>query len=191
MDREPGSNRNHPPAVPALCCQPPQSQRTRKSKHIEPGGAVSRRDFVPPQPATTAVEKGALAPVSKPPQPGSRRLARRRFSATGIVWSPDGVIVTAHHVVEQDNPIHIGLADGQTVSATVVGRDPTTDLAVLRAQVTSLRALAWIEPDMQSLRVGHLVLALGRPRQTVQATLGIVSALGAGWRTPAGGQIDR
>jgi S1-C subfamily serine protease len=44
---------------------------------------------------------------------------------------------------------------------------------------------------MHSLRVGHLVLALGRPRQTVQATLGIVSALGAGWRTPAGGQIDR
>jgi S1-C subfamily serine protease len=44
---------------------------------------------------------------------------------------------------------------------------------------------------MQSLRVGHLVLALGRPRQTVQATLGIVSVLGAGWRTPAGGQMDR
>jgi S1-C subfamily serine protease len=44
---------------------------------------------------------------------------------------------------------------------------------------------------MPSLRVGHLVLALGRPRQTMQATLGIVSALGAGWHTPAGGQMER
>jgi S1-C subfamily serine protease len=43
----------------------------------------------------------------------------------------------------------------------------------------------------EELRVGHLVLALGRPGQTVQATLGIISALGQGWRTPAGGQVDR
>lgn len=134
----------------------------------------------------------ALAAAVEVAGPGVVRVeARRRLSATGIVWSSDGVVVTAHHVVEQDDPIHIGLADGQTISATVVGRDPTTDLAVLRAQVTSLTPPAWIEPDMHSLRVGHLVLALGRPRQTVQATLGIVSALGAGWRTPAGGQMDR
>src|SRR4029453_420552 len=44
---------------------------------------------------------------------------------------------------------------------------------------------------LHRLRVGHLVLALGRPGRTVQATLGIVSALGGAWRTPAGGQIDR
>jgi S1-C subfamily serine protease len=134
----------------------------------------------------------ALAAAVEVASPGVVRVeARRRLAATGIVWSPDGVIVTAHHVVEQDEPIHIGLADGQTVSATVVGRDPTTDLAVLRAQVASLTPPAWIESDMHSLRVGHLVLALGRPRQTVQATLGIVSVLGAGWHTPAGGQMDR
>jgi S1-C subfamily serine protease len=134
----------------------------------------------------------ALAAVVEVASPGVVRVeARRRLPATGIVWSPDGVIVTAHHVVEQDDPIHIGLADGQTVSATVVGRDPTTDLAVLRAQVTSLTPPVWIEPAMPSLRVGHLVLALGRPRQTMQATLGIVSALGAGWHTPAGGQMER
>ena len=134
----------------------------------------------------------ALAATVEVASPGVVRVeARRRLPATGIIWSPDGIIVTAHHVVEQDEPIHIGLADGQTVSATVVGRDPTTDLAVLRAQGLSLTPPAWIEPDMHSLRVGHLVLALGRLRQTVQATLGIVSALGAGWHTPAGGQIER
>jgi S1-C subfamily serine protease len=115
--------------------------------------------------------------------------ARRRLPASGIVWSPDGVIVTAHHVVEWDENISVGLPDGQTVPGTLVGRDPTTDLAVLRAQATGLTPPAWAEPD--DLRVGHLVLALGRPGRTVQATLGIVSALGESWRTPAGGRLDR
>ncbi len=115
--------------------------------------------------------------------------ARRRIPATGIVWSDDGVIVTAHHVVEQDENIQIGLPDGRTVAATVAGRDPTTDLAVLRAQATGLTPANRVGPD--SLKVGHLVLALGRPGRTVQATIGIVSALGDSWVTPAGGQVDR
>ena len=115
--------------------------------------------------------------------------ARRRLPATGIVWSADGVVVTAHHVVTKDESIGIGLPDGQTVPATLVGRDPTTDLAVLRAEVTDLTPPQWA--DLESLRVGHLTLALGRPGKTVQATLGIVSALGKDWRTPAGGRLDR
>jgi S1-C subfamily serine protease len=113
---------------------------------------------------------------------------RGRLPASGVVWSGDGVIVTAHHVVEQDENIGVGLPDGQTVAATLVGRDPTTDLAVLRAQATNLTPPTWVEPD--ALRVGHLVLAVGRPGRTVQATLGIVSALGKSWQTPAGGQLD-
>jgi len=114
--------------------------------------------------------------------------ARGRIPASGILWSPDGVIVTAHHVVEREENIGVGLPDGQTVAAALVGRDPTTDLAVLRADAKGLTQAAVAEPD--SLRVGHLALALGRPGQTVQATLGIVSALGEEWRTPAGGQVD-
>ncbi len=114
---------------------------------------------------------------------------RRRLPASGIVWSADGVIITAHHVVEHDDNISVGLPDGQAATATLVGRDPTTDLAVLRAQARGLTPPTWAEPD--SLRVGHLVLALGRPGQTVRATLGIVSALGNSWHTPAGGRLDR
>ena len=117
--------------------------------------------------------------------------ARRRLPATGIIWSPDGVIVTAHHVVEQEEALHVGLPDSRTVAATLVGRDPTTDLAVLRTQATDLTPPTWADPTLQSLRVGHLVLALGRPGPTVQATMGIVSALATSWRTPAGGQLDR
>jgi S1-C subfamily serine protease len=114
---------------------------------------------------------------------------RRRLPASGIVWSADGIIVTAHHVVQRDENIGVGLPNGQAVPATLVGRDPTTDLAVLRAQTEGLTPPAWT--DLESLQVGHLVLALGRPGQTVQATLGIVSALGDSWRTPAGGRLDR
>ena len=114
---------------------------------------------------------------------------RRRIPATGIVWSADGLIVTAHHVVAQDENIHVGLPDGRVVAATLVGRDPSTDTAVLRAAAADLTPLT--ESNKQELGVGNLVLALGRPGKTVQATLGIVSALGDGWRTRMGGQIDR
>ncbi len=115
--------------------------------------------------------------------------ARRRLPASGIVWSADGLVVTAHHIVRRDDNIQVGLPDGRAVAATLVGRDPSTDLAVLRAEATDLTPAVWATPD--GLRVGHLVLALGRPGRTVQATLGIVSALGNEWRTPAGGKLDR
>ena len=113
---------------------------------------------------------------------------RGRLGASGIVYTADGVIITAHHVVERDENIKIGLADGNSVNATLIGRDPNTDLAVLKAETGGLTAATWV--DAGELRVGHLVLALGRPGKTVQATLGIVSALGGAWRTPAGGDVD-
>ncbi len=114
---------------------------------------------------------------------------RRRQPASGIVWSADGVIVTAHHVLEHDEGIKVGLPNGETVEAAVAGRDATTDLAVLRASAKGLAAANWADPE--GLRVGHMVLAAGRPGRTVQATLGVISALGDMWRTPAGGEIDR
>ena len=114
---------------------------------------------------------------------------RQRLAASGIVWSADGLIVTSHHVLERDDGLRVGLASGEVVSATLVGRDPTTDIALLRTDASDLGAPALTEPD--SLKVGHLVLALGRPGKTVRATLGIVSALGDSWRTPMGGRLDR
>lgn len=115
--------------------------------------------------------------------------ARRRLPASGVVWSADGLVVTAHHVVKRDNDISVSLPDGQIVEATLVGRDPSTDLALLRAEAQELVPPAWVEPN--GLAVGHLILALGRPGSTVQATLGIISALGGAWRTRHGGKIDR
>lgn len=119
---------------------------------------------------------------------------RRRMPASGIVWSADGHILTAHHVLHQDENIQVGLAPagagaGETVAATLVGRDPATDLAVLKVEASGL--VPFVEVDKEKRGVGQLALALGRPGQSVQATLGIISALGGEWRTPHGGQIER
>lgn len=119
-----------------------------------------------------------------------RLAARRRLPATGIVWSADGVVVTTHHVIEEEEAIQVGLPDGGTVGATLVGRDPTTDLAVVRVQTAGLTPPAWSEPAAPQLRVGSLVVALGRPFHGVQAALGMLSAHGGAWRTPAGGHLE-
>ena len=116
-----------------------------------------------------------------------RVAARRRIPATGVVWAEGGVVVTADHVIEQEDEVVVGLPDGTEVAAQVVGRDPGSDLAVLRV------AGATIAPAVRaqaSARVGNLVLALGRPGAAVQASFGVVSALGGPWRTRRGRQID-
>ena len=114
---------------------------------------------------------------------------RRRQSASGIIWSADGLVVTANHVVTRDEDIRIGLPSGETSDATVVGRDPTTDIALLRTAGGKLTAANWAKAA--NVRVGHLVLAVGRPETTMQATLGVVSALGDAWRTAGGGMVDQ
>ncbi len=114
---------------------------------------------------------------------------RDRLPATGIVWDADGLVITSHHVLERDENINVGFEDGETVTAELVGRDPATDLALLRTAKRGQTAPTWAEPE--DLRVGHLALALGRPGAKPHATMGIISALGKSWRTPAGGQIDR
>ncbi len=115
--------------------------------------------------------------------------ARRRLGATGIVMSADGVIVTSHHGVTRDENIHVTLPDHNQLSATLVGRDPSTDLAVLKVDTTELATPNWAQTDQAA--VGHLVLALGRPGRAMQATLGVISALGQAWQSGSGGKIDR
>jgi S1-C subfamily serine protease len=113
---------------------------------------------------------------------------RRRGPSTGVVWSED-VVATADHVLEWDEDVTVGLPDGGTATATVVGRDPGTDVAALRVTGGRLTPPSWSAAD--GLKVGHLVLAVSRPGRTAQARLGIVSALGEPWRPPAGGRLDR
>lgn len=97
--------------------------------------------------------------------------ARRRLPASGIAWSED-LIVCAHHAVEFEDDISIGTAEGQRLGATLVGRDPRIDLALLRVDAP-LKPAEWA-PHAE-LRPGNLVIALGRPRQNIRAALGIVA----------------
>ena len=138
--------------------------------------------------ALTQLSDALAAAVEEAGKSVVRVEGRRRMAASGVLWRDDGIIVTANHVVKRDEGIGVGLPDGQKSQASVVGRDPSTDLAVLRLdRATGVAAKLGENPQ-----VGHLALALGRPGHTVQATLGIVSALGTeAWRTPMGGQVDR
>jgi S1-C subfamily serine protease len=115
--------------------------------------------------------------------------ARRRIPASGVVWQP-GIVVAAHHTIQRDEDITLTLHDGTSVPATLAGRDPSTDLAVLRMADGGGAAPA-VAPAAEAPRVGQLVLALGRPGTSVTASLGIVSAVGGEWRTWQGGTIDR
>ncbi len=115
--------------------------------------------------------------------------ARSHMPSSGIVWSADGVIVTASHTVETDEHARVGLADGRTVPASLVGRDPTTDVAVLRVSADTLRVAEW--DDAARARAGHLVVSLGRPGKTIRAALGMLGAVADAWQAPSGGRLDR
>lgn len=115
--------------------------------------------------------------------------ARRRIPSSGVLWRP-GVVVSAHHTVRRDEDVTVTLPDGSTVQADVAGRDPGTDLAVLRLRGGEGEPAE--RGDTAELRVGHLVLAVGRPGEGgVTASLGAVSAVGGEWRTWSGGRMDR
>jgi serine protease Do len=114
--------------------------------------------------------------------------ARRRIPSSGIVWRA-GVVVSASHTVRQDDDIPITLPSGESVKAKVAGRDSATDLIALR--VDGAKSHVAPRADATSLRVGSLVLAVGRPGRNVSASFGIVSAVGEGWRTWQGARIDK
>ena len=112
------------------------------------------------------------------------RIEGRCSSASAVVFSGDGLLVTAAHAVEGREGVEIALGDGRTLAAKVLGRDRGTDLAVLKVDATDLASPEW--SDTTQVKVGHLVLTLGRPGRTARATLGMVSAVGDAYRTMAG-----
>lgn len=114
--------------------------------------------------------------------------ARPRIPSSGVHWRP-GIIVTADHTVRRDEEISVTFGDGRTVPATLAGRDPATDIAVLRAERSDAPAAEL--GDAGPLQVGHVVLAVGRAGEQVSASLGIVSAIANEWRSWRGGVIER
>ena len=121
---------------------------------------------------------------------GAEEAARARGGAgSGVVVTPDGYLLTNEHVVQRVQEARVSFVDGRTVAAVVAGRDPATDLAVLRAQAASLPYAELA--SAQRLRAGQLVVAVGNPfgfESTVSA--GVVSALGRSLRSRQGRLIE-
>src|SRR5262245_23295361 len=101
----------------------------------------------------------SLAGALERARPSLVRIEGRRAPATGVVWA-DGVVITTSHAVRRDEGIRVG-QDGESTEATLAGRDPSTDLAVLRAALPGARPAAWA--DTAAIRVGSLVLVGARP----------------------------
>ncbi len=113
---------------------------------------------------------------------------RPRQPASGVVYAAD-LILTADHVLEREEDLTISTRDGRTHAAQFVGRDPSTDLAVLRVTDLGLKAAS---AAAEAARVGQLVLAVGRSSaEGPMASSGIVSAIGGPLRTGRGTTLER
>ena len=110
-----------------------------------------------------------------------------RWPSSGIHWR-SGVIITAEEVLERDENIKLTLPDGRVANASLAGRDPTTDVAVLRFQPDGLPVATTAEAP---LRAGQVVVAVGNHEGAPLAALGIVALAGGAWHSVRGGTIDR
>ena len=127
---------------------------------------------------TAAVEKAAASTILVD--------ARKRYPASGIAYADD-LVLTADHVVTREDDIKVGLPDGRSLNASVAGRDPGTDLTLLRLAEKVLTPAK----TSDSIKIGQLVLALGRPNNAgMQASWGIVTAISGPTRTFRGGSLD-
>jgi S1-C subfamily serine protease len=127
---------------------------------------------------TAAVEKAGTSTILVD--------ARKRYPASGIAYAND-LVLTADHVVTREDDIKVLLPDGKSLNATIAGRDPGSDLALLRLAEKSLTPAK----TSASIKVGQLVLALGRPNSAgMQASWGIVTAISGPARTFRGGLLD-
>lgn len=132
----------------------------------------------------------ALAAAVAAAAPSVVHVSRGHTGGTGIVWAPDLVITSSFHTPDKTR-IGIGQPDGalDERDAEVIGRDPGTDVALLRVTGGGLAPATLRELD--GLAVGNLALALGRPGRTARASLRAIGVLGPDVKTPAGGTLDR
>ena len=132
-------------------------------------------------PAVVSIIASQARPDPRADDPAWRRFMGpnhpRAGLGSGVIVSPEGYLLTNHHVVEGADDIEVQLADGRSARARIVGTDPESDLAVLKVDLERLPTVVF--GDVASLQVGDVVLAIGNPFNVGQTvTSGIVSALG-------------
>jgi len=114
---------------------------------------------------------------------------QHRIPSSGIQWRKD-VIVAVNHGIRRNEGITVAFGSDKSVEATLAGRDPSTDLAVLKLANEAKVTLAAVA-DASGVKLANLVLALGRSwRGNLVASAGIVGGLSGAWQTWAGGKID-
>ncbi len=127
----------------------------------------------------------AVMRVAERLSPSVASLRARNGGGSGVAITPDGFLLTSAHVVQRSRTVRASFTDGRELEAEVVGRDPLSDLAVLRATGDSLTAATL--GDAEKLRVGQLVVAIGNPHGFAgSVTAGVVSAVGRSLPTRAG-----
>src|SRR5437764_1259794 len=151
---------------------------------------------VPPPPADDSETLDAfshavvqVAEALRPAVVNLRGESRRGGSGSGVLFAPDGFLLTNHHVVRGQSRVRVRFSDGTELPGRVVGNDPWTDLAIVQADGAKLPYAAF--GDSAKLRVGQLVVAIGSPlgfESTV--TAGVVSALGRTLRSITGHLVD-
>jgi S1-C subfamily serine protease len=114
-----------------------------------------------------------------------------RGGGSGVVFTPDGLILTNDHVVATRGPLTVTFTDGRAVRADLVGRDADTDLAVIRAGGEAARLPSATLGDSRAVRVGQVAIAIGNPYGFQHSvTAGVVSALGRSLRAQSGRLMD-